>query len=68
MCFYIKISSNLRKTKKNPFFAIFDAALKIIFKWPPIGHYRRYIAHFEDYVPLFSKHMRKLAIPSKIWV
>ena len=41
MCFYIKISSNLRKTKKNPFFAIFDATLKIIFKWPPIGHYRR---------------------------
>ena len=27
-----------------------------------------HIAHFEDYVPLFSKHMRKLAIPSKIWV
>ena len=41
MCFNIKISSNLRKTKKNPFFAIFDATLKIIFKWPPIGHYRR---------------------------
>ena len=41
MCFYIKISSNLRKTQKNPFFAIFDATLKIIFKWPPIGHYRR---------------------------
>ena len=41
MCFNIKISSNLRKTKKKPFFAIFDATLKIIFKWPPIGHYRR---------------------------
>ena len=27
-----------------------------------------HIAHFEDYVPIFSKHMWKLAIPSKIWV
>ena len=26
------------------------------------------IAHFEDNVPNFSKHMLKLAIPSKIWV
>ena len=41
MCFYIKISSNLRKTKKKPFFAFFCVTLKIIFKWPPIGHYRR---------------------------
>ena len=41
MCFNIKISSNLRKTKKKPFFAFFCVTLKIIFKWPPIGHYRR---------------------------
>ena len=26
------------------------------------------IAHFEDNVPYFSKHMLKLAIPLKIWV
>ena len=26
------------------------------------------IAHFEENVPNFSKHMLKLAIPSKIWV
>ena len=37
MCFYIKISSDLRKTKKKPFFAFFCVTLKIIFKWPPIG-------------------------------
>ena len=41
MCFYIKISSNLRKTKKKNVFAFFCVTLKIIFKWPPIGHYRR---------------------------
>ena len=41
MCFNIKISSNLRKTKKKPFFAFFCVPLKKKFKWPPIGHYRR---------------------------
>ena len=40
MCFYIKISSNLRKTKKKLCFEFFCVTLKIIFKWPPIGHYR----------------------------
>ena len=41
MCFNIKISSNLKKTKKKPFFAFFCVPLKKKFKWPPIGHYRR---------------------------
>ena len=26
------------------------------------------IAHFETYIPLFLKHMLKLAIPLKFWV
>ena len=27
-----------------------------------------HIAHFEAYVPLFSKHLWKLTIPQKLWV
>ena len=72
MCFNIKISSNLKKTKKKPFFAFFCVPLKKKIQVPANRTLLKidalHIAHFEDYVPFFSKHMWKLAIPSKIWV
>ena len=72
MCFNIKISSNLPKSEKKPVFCIF--------RCPPLKKFQKIlirpiltfdalpIAHFEAYVPNFSKHMLKLAIPLKIWV
>ena len=40
MCCNIKISSNLLKSKKTPFFAFLGDTLQKKFKWPPIGQYR----------------------------
>ena len=69
MCFYIKISSNLAKSKKNRFLHFFVSLSKIF----QVAAHRTLskigalpIAHFEDNVPIFSKHMLKLAIPSNI--
>ena len=61
-----------RKAKKKPVFCIF--------RCPPLKKFQNFlirpiltfdalpIAHFEDNVPNFSKHMLKLAIRLKIWV
>ena len=49
------------------FFIICDQlSLKTLFAHNYYSLWR--LAHFEDNVPNFSKHMLKLAIPSKIWV
>ena len=57
--------------KKVDFYQFFVSALKkiqtilnrTILKFDALP-----IAHFEDYVPLFSKHLWKLAISLKLWV
>ena len=41
---YVFLYQNLKQfgeKQKKTFFAFFCVTLKIIFKWPPIGHYRR---------------------------
>ena len=72
MCFFEQISENERFMKKMFFFYDFlcphqkkiqAAANRTILKIDAF-----HIAHFEAYVPLFSKHLWNLTIRQKLWV
>ena len=69
MCFNIKISSNMSKSKNSPFLAMFGDTLQKVAANRTISKLDALpIAHFEADVPDFSKHLLTLAIPLTFWV
>ena len=61
--FFEQILRNERFMKKIVFLHFFIAANRTILKIDAF-----HIAHFEAYIPFFSKHLWKLTIPQKLWV
>ena len=70
ICFFEQISRN-ELYMKNRFLAFFHCRtekIQTILNRPILKFDALPIAHFEDYVPLFLKHLWKLAISLKLWV
>ena len=69
MCFYIKVIwQKAKKTRILHLFVSLSKKFQVAANRTLSKIDALLIAHFEDNVPNFSKHMLNLAIPSKIWV